>query len=281
MTKIVRGQRGITLVSFNEHGHLEGVPGLRITYVITYPPGGPRHPQKEFSTCESLSLTGATAVLAVTLAACGGVDKNAYVESVTKVQQKTQNEANKLSSEMAQAKTPKDIGLKLEELGAEVAANAKELDAIEAPSEVTKQHQQYVDLMNRFSTSLEKLGKEFETAKTSELPKVLSDTTKLTSDLASDESKSSPTSTRSSTARPLLEARRPLRRRRAVGRQNGRLRPFFVVRRPRNDQCPPPEGDGHCWWAGRAVAAHRSVAGRSPQRSRSLRSSARTGAGCT
>jgi ribosome assembly protein YihI (activator of Der GTPase) len=136
-----------------------------------------------------VSTIGATALLAVTLAACGGVDKNAYVESVTKVQQKTQTEANKLSSEMATAKTPKDIGLKLEELGTEVAANAKELDKIEAPSEVTKEHQAYVDLMTRFSTSLEKLGKEFETAKTSELSSILSDTTKLTSDLAADESK--------------------------------------------------------------------------------------------
>lgn len=137
----------------------------------------------------TVSLTAAAALAAVTLAACGGVDKNAYVESVTKVQQKTQNEANKLSSEMAQAKTPKDIGQKLEELSTEVAANAKELDAIKAPSEVTKEHQQYVDLMNRFSTSLEKLGKEFESASTAELPKVLSDTTKLTSGLATDESK--------------------------------------------------------------------------------------------
>lgn len=32
VTKVVRGQRGITLVSFNEHGHLEGVPGIKITY---------------------------------------------------------------------------------------------------------------------------------------------------------------------------------------------------------------------------------------------------------
>lgn len=32
LTKVVRGQRGLSLVSFNEHGHLEGVPGLKITY---------------------------------------------------------------------------------------------------------------------------------------------------------------------------------------------------------------------------------------------------------
>lgn len=32
ITKVVRGQRGITLVSFNEHGHLEGVPGVKVTY---------------------------------------------------------------------------------------------------------------------------------------------------------------------------------------------------------------------------------------------------------
>ncbi len=32
VTKVVRGRRGISLVSFNEHGHLEGVPGLTVTY---------------------------------------------------------------------------------------------------------------------------------------------------------------------------------------------------------------------------------------------------------
>jgi len=137
-----------------------------------------------------VAITGTAALLAVTLAACGGgVDKNAYVESVTKLQQKTQTDATALSSEMAQAKTPKAIGTKLEELGTKVQANAKELDKIEAPDEVAKEHQQYVALMQRFSSSLIKLGLKFETAKVSELPAVLSDTTKLTSDLAADESK--------------------------------------------------------------------------------------------
>ncbi|MDO9355018.1 MAG: histidine phosphatase family protein [Solirubrobacteraceae bacterium] len=32
ITKVVRGQRGITLISFNEHGHLEGAPDVKITY---------------------------------------------------------------------------------------------------------------------------------------------------------------------------------------------------------------------------------------------------------
>ena len=32
VTKVVHGQRGITLISFNEHGHLEGVPGVKVTY---------------------------------------------------------------------------------------------------------------------------------------------------------------------------------------------------------------------------------------------------------
>lgn len=32
VTKVVRGQRGISLISFNDHGHLEGVPGVKITY---------------------------------------------------------------------------------------------------------------------------------------------------------------------------------------------------------------------------------------------------------
>ncbi|MEH3054060.1 MAG: hypothetical protein PGN13_08670 [Patulibacter minatonensis] len=137
----------------------------------------------------SIPAAGAMLAVSLTLAACGGVDKNAYVESVTKVQQKTQKEANKLSEEMAQAKSPKDIGAKLKELGTKVGTNAKSLDAIEAPSEVEQQHQQYVDLMNRFSSELDKLGSEFESAKTSELPSVLSDTTKLTSDLATDEQK--------------------------------------------------------------------------------------------
>ncbi|MBO9531519.1 MAG: hypothetical protein J7513_00900 [Solirubrobacteraceae bacterium] len=133
--------------------------------------------------------TAVSVLLAATLAACGGVDKNAYVESVTKVQQKTQNEANKLSAEMEKAKSAKDIGAKLEELGTQVGANAKELDAIEAPSEVTKEHADYVALMARFSDELEKLGGKFEKAKNSELAGILSETTKLTSDLATDENK--------------------------------------------------------------------------------------------
>ncbi len=133
-------------------------------------------------------MAGAATLLA-TFAACGGVDKNAYVESVTKVQQKTQNEANKLSTEMQSAKSAKAIGRKLEELGTEVGANAKELDAIEAPSEVTKEHDEYVKLMTRFSSELERLGGKFETAKNSELGGILGETTKLTSDLATDENK--------------------------------------------------------------------------------------------
>ncbi len=32
LTKVVRGRRGLSLISFNEHGHLEGAPGLAITY---------------------------------------------------------------------------------------------------------------------------------------------------------------------------------------------------------------------------------------------------------
>lgn len=32
VTKVVRGQSGTSLISFNDHGHLEGVPGLQITY---------------------------------------------------------------------------------------------------------------------------------------------------------------------------------------------------------------------------------------------------------
>jgi hypothetical protein len=31
VTKLVSGRRGITLVSFNEHTHVEGLPGL-LTY---------------------------------------------------------------------------------------------------------------------------------------------------------------------------------------------------------------------------------------------------------
>lgn len=32
ITKLVRGRRGVSLISFNEHGHLEGVPDVSITY---------------------------------------------------------------------------------------------------------------------------------------------------------------------------------------------------------------------------------------------------------
>jgi hypothetical protein len=32
ITKVVTGRRGATLVSLNEHGHLEGVDGIAVTY---------------------------------------------------------------------------------------------------------------------------------------------------------------------------------------------------------------------------------------------------------
>lgn len=32
ITKIVRGRRGLSVISFNEHGHLEGLPDVSITY---------------------------------------------------------------------------------------------------------------------------------------------------------------------------------------------------------------------------------------------------------
>ncbi len=32
ITKVVRGGRGLSLISYNEHGHLEEAPGVKITY---------------------------------------------------------------------------------------------------------------------------------------------------------------------------------------------------------------------------------------------------------
>lgn len=130
------------------------------------------------------------AVIATTsLAACGGVDKNAYVEQVTNVQQATQKEAQELSSKMSSAKTPKQVAANLDALGEAVEANAKKLDAIEAPEDVAKQHQAYVDLMTKFGTDLEALAAKVEKATPTTVPGILSQASTLTTNLSTGETK--------------------------------------------------------------------------------------------
>ncbi len=135
-------------------------------------------------------FAASTLILATTaLGACGGVDKTAYVDSVTDVQQKTSSDASSLSEDMAKATTPAAISSKLEELGKAVAKNSVALDKIEAPSEVEALHQQYVDLMAKFGTDLEGLAADLKKADAKGTGALLTKASKLTSDLATDESK--------------------------------------------------------------------------------------------
>lgn len=135
-------------------------------------------------------LAASTALLATAaLAACGGVDKTAYVDSVTDVQRKTSADATRLSTAMSTAKTPAEISAKLDELGKAVEANSVQLDKITAPSDVEKQHQEYVDLMKNFGTDLETLAGKVKTATPANTTTLLANASKITSDLATDEAK--------------------------------------------------------------------------------------------
>lgn len=136
------------------------------------------------------STLAVAALLATTsLAACGGVDKNAYVEQVTDVQQATQKEAQELSTKMSSAKTPKQVAANLDALGEAVEANAKKLDAIEAPEDVAKQHDAYVALMNKFGADLEALAAKVEKATPTTVPTILNQASTLTTNLSTGETK--------------------------------------------------------------------------------------------
>lgn len=136
------------------------------------------------------ALIASTLVLATTaLAACGGVDKNAYVDSVTKVQAATSSEAAKLSGEMEDAKSVGAVADKLEDLGQAVEKNAGSLADIEAPDDVAGLHEQYVTLMKKFGTDLETLAGRVRKADAKNVNAVLTQASKLTADLATDESK--------------------------------------------------------------------------------------------
>ncbi len=133
------------------------------------------------------ALTAAL-IAVTTLAACGDTaDKNAYVGEVTKVQQSTNQEATALSDAMASAKTPAQVASKLTALAKSIEANAKKLDAIEAPEEVAADHQKYVDLMNDFGTDLEALAVKVKKATPTTVPTLLSEASTLTTRLSTGE----------------------------------------------------------------------------------------------
>lgn len=136
------------------------------------------------------STLAVAAILATTsLAACGGVDKNAYVEQVTDVQQATQKEAQELSTKMSSAKTPKQVAANLDALGEAVEANAKKLDAIEAPEDVAAQHQEYVDVMTKFGADLEELAGKVAKATPTTVPTILNQASTLTTNLSTSETR--------------------------------------------------------------------------------------------
>lgn len=127
---------------------------------------------------------------ALLLSGCGeSIDKNAYVRDVTSVQQSTQNEANKLTTELTSAKTPEAVAGKLDQLAGAVKVNADKLAAIEAPEDVATEHEQYVALMRQFSEDLSGLAGRIEDATPETIGDIMSDTGKLTSELATDEQK--------------------------------------------------------------------------------------------
>ena len=135
-------------------------------------------------------LTASAFILATTaLGACGGVDKTAYVQSVTNVQKKTSTDAADRTADMAKATTPAAIATELRDLGASVESNSVALDKIEAPEEVATLHQNYVDLMATFGANLEKLAADVAKADAKTTNTLLTTAAKLTADLATDESK--------------------------------------------------------------------------------------------
>ncbi len=139
-----------------------------------------------------LRKTAATAALitVTALAACGDTaDKNAYVDQVTKVQQATQKEATNLSTAMSSATTPGQVASNLTKLADSVEKNAADLQKIEAPEEVAKQHAAYVTLMKTFSTDLKELAVKVKKATPTTVPTLLTDASKLTTTLSTGETK--------------------------------------------------------------------------------------------
>ena len=135
------------------------------------------------------ALTLAALLATASLAACGGVDKNEYVNQVTQVQKATQTDASELSAKMQTAKTPAQVATSLAALGQAVEDNAKKLDAIEAPEDVAGQHAKYVKLMNQYGSDLEELAAKVKTATPTTVPGILTKATTLTSNLSSQETK--------------------------------------------------------------------------------------------
>lgn len=135
------------------------------------------------------AFTLAALLATAALAACGGVDKNAYVTQVTKVQQATQQDARALSDKMKSAKTPAQVATNLAALGTAVEKNAADLKKIEPPESVAKQHQEYVDLMKQYGTDLESLAAEVKKATPSTVKGILTKASSLTTNLSTQETK--------------------------------------------------------------------------------------------
>ena len=135
------------------------------------------------------ALTLAALLTATTLAACGGVDKNEYVNQVTTVQKATQTDASELGTKMQSAKTPAQVAQNLTDLGKAVEVNAVKLEKIEAPDDVAAQHAKYVKLMKDYGNDLQELAVKVKAATPTTVPKILTDAQGLTSNLSSEETK--------------------------------------------------------------------------------------------
>lgn len=136
------------------------------------------------------ALSAALLLSILAIAGCGSsADKDAYVQSVSRVQQQTQTDAKTLSDKMQTAKTPAQIADNLSQLGRNIEKNASSLKAIKAPDDVKTQHEEYVKLMNDFGKKLESLATDVRTATPGNVKDVLTKASRATTDLSTEEQK--------------------------------------------------------------------------------------------
>lgn len=109
-----------------------------------------------------LPLSVLLTAVCLTLTACGGVDKNAYIRSVSNVQADQQNFANGEATKMAEADKVSGYSSGLRAIAKTAADNAKKLGTIEVPSEVTDDHKRYVALYENYAKELDAVAADMD-----------------------------------------------------------------------------------------------------------------------
>lgn len=136
-----------------------------------------------------MRVPAALALLCTTLAlaACGGPDPQAYIDDVQRVQQRTEADARRVSAQMEQAQTPRQVAQRLGELGQAVRRNAAELDRIEAPDEVARQHDAYAELLTGYGNSLAEYARRVDGADASTINDLFDEAGTLTQEMSERE----------------------------------------------------------------------------------------------